>query len=105
MISLIENKNFSLKFLKQNSIISSWNPKEVTDFHETIGNKETPLVKLPGLAKHLGIGNLLLKDESHRFGLNAFKALGASYAMHRQLEKNPKIKMFCTATDIPLRLS
>ena len=78
MISLTENKNFSLELLKQNSFISSWNPKEVTDFHKTIGNKETPLVELPGLAKRLGIGNLLLKDESHRFGLNAFKALGAS---------------------------
>lgn len=99
MISLTENKNFSLELLKQNSFISSWNPKEVTDFHKTIGNKETPLVELPGLAKRLGIGNLLLKDESHRFGLNAFKALGASYAMYKQLEKNPKIKIFCTATD------
>ena len=57
------------------------------------------MIKLPGLAKHLGIGNLLLKDESHRFGLNAFKALGASYAMYRQIEKNPQIKTFCTATD------
>ena len=99
MICLTENKNFSLKLLKQKLFTSSWNPKEVIDFHETIGSKETPLVKLPGLAKRLGIGNLLLKDESHRFGLNAFKALGASYAMYRQLEKNPQIKIFCTATD------
>ena len=99
MICLTENKNFSLKLLKQKLYTPSWNPKEVTDFHETIENKETPLVKLPGLAKRLGIGNLLLKDESHRFGLNAFKALGASYAMYRQLEKKPQIKIFCTATD------
>ena len=99
MICVIENKNFSLRDVKQTSYIASWDPKEVADFHETIGNKETPLVKLPGLAKHLGIGSLLLKDESHRFGLNAFKALGASYAMYRQIEKNPQIKTFCTATD------
>ena len=99
MLCVIENKNFSLRDVKQTSYISSWDPKEVADFHETIGNKETPLVKLPGLAKHLGIGSLILKDESHRFGLNAFKALGASYAMYRQIEKNPQIKTFCTATD------
>ena len=99
MICVIENKNFSLKDVKQTSFISSWDPNEVADFHETIGNKETPLVKLPGLAKRLGIGSLLLKDESHRFGLNAFKALGASYAMYRQIEKKPQIKAFCTATD------
>ena len=99
MICVIENNNFSLRDVKQTPYISSWDPKEVADFHETIGNKETPLVKLPGLAKRLGIGSLLLKDESHRFGLNAFKALGASYAMYRQIEKNPQIKTFCTATD------
>ena len=99
MIRVVENKNFSLRDVKQTSFISSWDPKEVADFHETIGNKETPLVKLPGLAKRLGIGSLLLKDESHRFGLNAFKALGASYAMYRQIEKKPQIKAFCTATD------
>ena len=99
MICVIENNNFSLSDVKQTPYISSWDPKEVADFHETIGNKQTPLVKLPGLAKRLGIGSLLLKDESHRFGLNAFKALGASYAMYRQLEKNPQIKTFCTATD------
>ena len=99
MICVIENKNFSLRDAKQTLYYSSWDPKEVADFHETIGNKKTPLVKLPGLAKRLGIGNLLLKDESHRFGLNAFKALGASYAMYRQIEKNPQIKTFCTATD------
>ena len=99
MICVIENNNFSLRDVKQTLYNSSWDPKEVADFHETIGNKETPLVKLPGLAKRLGIGSLLLKDESHRFGLNAFKALGASYAMYRQIEKNPQIKTFCTATD------
>jgi len=99
MICVIENNNFSLRDVKQTPYISSWDPKEVADFHKTIGNKKTPLVKLPGLAKHLGIGSLLLKDESHRFGLNAFKALGASYAMYRQIEKNPQIKTFCTATD------
>ena len=99
MIFVTENNNINLKLLKQNLYISSWNPKEVTDFHKSIGNKETPLVELPGIAKQLGIGNLFLKDESHRLGLNAFKALGASYAMDKQLRKNPKIKTFCTATD------
>tara|TARA_B100001996_G_C18622363_1_gene578260 strand:+ start:220 stop:1356 length:1137 start_codon:yes stop_codon:yes gene_type:complete len=99
MIRITENKNFSLKLLKQKSYIQFWDFKNVSDFHKTIGNKETPLLRLPGLAERLGIGDLLLKDESHRFGLNAFKALGASYAMHRQLKKNPQIKTFCTATD------
>ena len=41
----------------------------------------TPLAKLPETAKLLGIGAIYVKDESHRFGLNAFKVLGGSYAI------------------------
>lgn len=45
----------------------------------------TPLVPRPGLAAALGLGNIRVKDESRRFGLNAFKVLGASYAIGRYL--------------------
>ena len=41
----------------------------------------TPLRDLPGLARALGIGRVMMKDETHRFGLNAFKLLGASFAI------------------------
>lgn len=55
-------------------------------FHRTFPDYQpTPLVGLPGLAAKLGIRQLLVKDESHRFGLNAFKVLGASYAIARYL--------------------
>ena len=47
--------------------------------------EQTPLHELPRLAGYLGIGRLFIKDESHRFGLNAFKVLGASYAIGRYL--------------------
>ena len=40
----------------------------------------TPLVSLTDLAAHLNTGGIYVKDESFRFGLNAFKALGSSYA-------------------------
>jgi diaminopropionate ammonia-lyase len=54
------------------------------DFHRTLaGYAPTPLVNCQPLADSLGLRSLHVKDESHRFGLNAFKALGASYAMHR----------------------
>ena len=43
----------------------------------------TPLWRLSGLATELGIGELLVKDESHRFGLSSFKILGVSYAIDR----------------------
>ena len=53
----------------------------------------TPLVSLEGQAKRLGLGALLVKDESKRFGLNAFKVLGGSYAIAKYL---------CGKLDIPV---
>ena len=47
----------------------------------------TPLRQLPALARDLGIGSLLAKDESGRFGLNAFKLLGARFTIETLLEE------------------
>lgn len=44
---------------------------------------QTPLVRLDGLAKRLGVRAVFVKDESHRFGLNAFKGLGGLYALSK----------------------
>jgi diaminopropionate ammonia-lyase len=43
----------------------------------------SPLRSLPALAARLGLGAVLIKDESARFGLNAFKIVGVRYAVHR----------------------
>ncbi len=43
----------------------------------------TPLRRLNHLALSLGIGRINAKDESHRFGLSAFKIVGVRYAIHR----------------------
>ncbi len=60
-----------------------------TKLHRCLpGYKATPLVSLPQLAKPLGIRQLLVKDESSRFGLPAFKVLGASWATVRALEEH-----------------
>ncbi len=42
---------------------------------------ETPLACLDALASRLGVSKIFVKDESYRFGLNAFKVLGGSFAM------------------------
>ena len=47
------------------------------------GYRPTPLVRLDGLAEALGVKAVFVKDESKRFGLNAFKGLGAIYAFTR----------------------
>ena len=56
--------------------------KKAHHFHQSLPQyAKTPLSELTGRSKELGLGSLLVKDESRRFGLNAFKGLGASYAM------------------------
>lgn len=52
------------------------------------GYAPTPLIGLPGLANALGIGALNYKDESRRFGLKSFKALGGAYAVLRVLQRH-----------------
>jgi diaminopropionate ammonia-lyase len=55
-------------------------------FHSSIpGYEPTPLRRLDNLASRLGVAGVYLKDESYRFGLNAFKVLGGSYAIARYL--------------------
>ena len=49
------------------------------------GYAATPLVELPGLARKSNIAQLLYKDESRRFALMSFKALGGAYAVQRIL--------------------
>jgi diaminopropionate ammonia-lyase len=41
----------------------------------------TPLLSLPGLARHLHLGAIVCKDESRRFGAGGVKALGAPYGL------------------------
>jgi len=63
---------------------SSSSETEVLSFHRTLPSyAPTPLIPLPSLAASLNIGNVLLKDESNRFDLPAFKILGASWATYR----------------------
>ncbi|MDQ3549512.1 MAG: diaminopropionate ammonia-lyase, partial [Chloroflexota bacterium] len=58
------------------------------EFHRRLpGYAETPLVSVPEISKSLGVGSVLLKDESSRLGLPAFKILGASWAVYRALEE------------------
>jgi diaminopropionate ammonia-lyase len=57
------------------------------DFHRSLaGYEPTALIELPELARELGVAAVFAKDESTRLGMPAFKALGASWAVHRALE-------------------
>ena len=69
------------------------------EFHRSLpGYAPTPLHSLPGLARSLGLGAVYVKDESFRFGLSAFKALGAAWAIERIRAQRPGALTVATAT-------
>lgn len=73
-----------------NPTARSWRTEPLRDspieFHRSLpGYAPTPLTALPSLAASLGVATVLVKDESQRLGLPAFKILGASYAISRAL--------------------
>ena len=56
--------------------------EQVKAFHQSLADyAPTPLINLEALAKQLGIRAILVKDESQRFGLKAFKALGLFFIL------------------------
>jgi diaminopropionate ammonia-lyase len=75
-----------LEYLANPARDPGWAPEpgleaEAGALHRRIdGYVPTALVEAPELAQELGLGRVLLKDESARFGLPAFKALGAFWA-------------------------
>ena len=73
------------KFL---DLMSEENVTKANEFHKSFPQYSvTPLQKLSALASYLGVKGIYCKDESDRFGLNAFKVLGGSYAMGRYIAK------------------
>lgn len=67
-------------------ILSPEEAEKARAYHKSFSEyAPTPLVALPHLADYMGLGKVFVKDESHRFGLNAFKVLGASYAIGRYI--------------------
>ncbi|MGW3103822.1 pyridoxal-phosphate dependent enzyme [Streptomyces sp. NPDC001100] len=77
-------------------------PAEVRDFHAGLpGYAPTALTELPSMSAELGVDRVFVKDESARLGLPAFKALGASWAIHRVLARRTDGRpvRLVTATD------
>src|SRR4051794_22849560 len=74
----------------------------VRTFHASLpGYAPTPLLELGGLAAQLGLGGILIKVEASRFGLPAFKILGASWATYRAVAEQLGIDV--EASPISLR--
>jgi len=91
-------KDLPLKLDKEFNRI--FNSADAIGYHSKLRcYQPTPLIKMPRLAKSLGIKELYVKDESKRFLLNTFKVLGASFAVHKVKESLQEDVTFCTATD------
>ena len=81
-IDAIKNDNMCVgkgpQFLTDEATAAAYNIHHTLDSYQ-----QTPLVCLEKMAKHLGVKAVFVKDESKRFGLNAFKGLGGLYALTR----------------------
>tara|TARA_B100000029_G_scaffold287610_1_gene281417 strand:+ start:2999 stop:4138 length:1140 start_codon:yes stop_codon:yes gene_type:complete len=96
--NFINNKNFDFQ---RDRILSVCGKDNVNDAFDLISKWEnynaTPLLKLNKLTKKLSLNNIFYKDESRRFHLKSFKALGGAYAVEKITKGNRSITV-ATAT-------
>ncbi len=94
----INNENFEFDRLK---ILKTLDSDLLEDAYKTISKwqkyQPTPLENLNKLSKELNLKNIFYKDESKRFGLKSFKALGGAYAVEK-ITKGRKDITVSTAT-------
>ena len=94
----IHNKNYSFE---KAQILKSLPKKEIDDAYSSIKKWDsylpTPLINLSKLSKELNLKNIFYKDESKRFDLKSFKALGGAYAVEK-ISKGNKDLTVSTAT-------
>ena len=94
----IENKNFSFE---KSKILNLLSKKDIDEAYLSISNWEnyspTPLIELNKLSKELNLNKIFYKDESKRFNLKSFKALGGAYAVEKITKGNKDI-VVATAT-------
>ncbi len=94
----IVNKNFSFN---RKSVLNSLSIKDIDEAYSKIsgweGYSPTPLIELNKLSEELNLNKIFYKDESKRFDLKSFKALGGAYAVEK-ISKGNKDIVVATAT-------
>ena len=92
------NTNYSFN---KDKILSSLSRKDIDEAYTSISNWQsyvpTPLIELNKLSKELNLNKIFYKDESKRFDLKSFKALGGAYAVEK-ITKGNKDVIVATAT-------
>ncbi len=98
LTEFLENEKFSFK---KNQILNSLSKEDIDDAYAKISNwkgySPTPLIELNKLSKELNLNKIFYKDESKRFDLKSFKALGGAYAVEKVTKGNKDI-VVATAT-------
>ena len=98
LTNYISNKNYNFN---REKILNICDESNVDDAYNTISKwkdyKPTPLVNLVKLSNKLKLNNIFYKDESKRFHLKSFKALGGAYAVEKTTQGNKNI-IVATAT-------
>ena len=96
--SFIENKNYSFN---KEEILNYISKEQIDEAYSAISKWEsyepTPLLLLNKLSKELNLNQIYYKDESKRFDLKSFKALGGAYAVEKVTKGNKEITV-STAT-------
>ena len=96
--SFIKNKNYSFN---KEEILKTISRQEIDEAYLTISKwknySPTPLLLLNKLSKELNLNKIYYKDESKRFDLKSFKALGGAYAVEKVTKGNKDITV-STAT-------
>jgi diaminopropionate ammonia-lyase len=96
--SFLENKNFSFNKIQ---ILNSLSENDIDEAYSSISSwkdySPTPLIELNKLSKELNLNKIFYKDESKRFDLKSFKALGGAYAVEKITKENKDI-VVATAT-------
>ena len=96
--SFLENQNFLFDKIK---ILNSLTIKDIDEAYSSISKwksySPTPLIELNKLSKELNLNKIFYKDESKRFDLKSFKALGGAYAVEKVTKGNKNI-VVATAT-------
>ncbi len=86
------NRSYVLKFVSSKLLANSY--KSISGWKNY---KATPLLKLDKLKNDLKLNNVFYKDESKRFHLKSFKALGGAYAVEK-ISKGKKNIIISSAT-------
>ena len=82
MVNWVKNAILKSDSAKSMALMNVDTIRRVRDFHRSFPQYSvTPLAALDNLAGELGVGGIYVKDEALRFGLNSFKALGATFAL------------------------